>query len=150
MKYLQIIAQTTSGGAGMLGTILMFSILGLIIYFIVKAFTKNKTNKESNSKLASTIWIMGILYMILTIIGGIVLINNAQEKTLGYFGYETKSNPVIIGLGVAEIISGVVIGLLCLGVAQIIEQNMSIQKSINNFKITQELKNLDNISTTIE
>ncbi len=79
-----------------------------------------------NTKLATGLETMGILYFVLNIIGSIVLIISAFGED--YKGFHYVNYEYII-YGIAFFFSSLIIMLICLGISRIIEQNIYL---INN------------------
>jgi len=134
----------------MISTLVMFGTIFAIIYFIFIRSRNKRTltsSTKSNSTLANVISVVGTIYFILALIGGIYLLANSQERIPGYFGYEKTTNPLIVGIGIAEIFSGFIILLVCLGISHIIYQNLSLLSTLEHIQINQEFNKLDRDSS---
>ena len=95
--------------------------------------SNNKGEYNGTNDLALYLKIAGTLYFIFSFIASIILFANTEYERfipggslLSSGNYEKGTNYLFISLGIAGLLSGVIILFLCLGVAKIIEQNRKI------------------------
>ncbi|MGK9477903.1 hypothetical protein [Melioribacter sp. OK-6-Me] len=81
-----------------------------------------------SSEIAIWLKAMGWIYFALSFIGGFVLIGRAFEWVYNGERFERILNPALFSMGVASVITSVIVLLICLGIARVIEQNISLYK----------------------
>jgi hypothetical protein len=80
-----------------------------------------------SSHLAILLRVVGWIYFLLSLVGGIYLIANAKQFL--YSSFEYVVNYYYMALGIVGIFSSLIVLLICVGIARIIEQNIFIINS---------------------
>ena len=77
-----------------------------------------------SAHLAILLRVVGWIYFLLSLVGGIYLISNAKQFL--YSSFEYVINYYYMALGIVGIFSSLIVLLICVGIARIIEQNIFI------------------------
>ena len=94
---------------------------------------KYENIRVRSSVLPLTIQIFGWVYFAFSLIGGIsLIINSTTTNNVSTGGYYSQNIEVVNyayrTMGIAGVISSILVLLLCLGIARIIEQNIYLIK----------------------
>lgn len=102
--------------------------------------------------------IVGWIYFILSFIGALIIFSNSEVESINYVGAipvrETTTSSLIIALGFASILQGIIILLVCLSLSEIIERQKDIfsfiKMSFSNYKEFNYINNTGEKSVTSE
>ena len=96
-----------------------------------ESVTSDKLKALQSVSLAGGLKFIGWLYLLISLIGGIVLIAKSKVthiESLYTMEYSTSINYAYRALGIMGIITSLIVLLVCLGIAKIIQQNAYLLK----------------------
>ena len=77
--------------------------------------------KAKTQTLSGWLSSLGIIYFIVSVIISIVLFANSTLKIKSIVGEVSRTNPIIISVGIIAIFQGILIMLICLAISRILD-----------------------------